>query len=215
MGNIVETVAEDAAKGAVSAVGGGSFLPWIIIAALVALIGSAGGGFYKGWTMRGTQDDAKFALAQQKAEHEWQGRIDAANARGDQIAADLEKEKANVKTVTVTVVKYIPKVTTVYKDKPNAPAIPIPHGVYTWGFVRLLNDALDPTVKHDVSQAAGVPAGEAASADIVRAPIDTPDVLGNAVENAGKYADCRAQLNALIDWHEKNPTEYSGAVQKQ
>ena len=29
------------------------------------------------------------------------------------------------------------------------------------------------------------------------------DVLGNAVENMAQYKECRDQLNALIDWHEK------------
>lgn len=199
MSGVVDAV-EDVAKVAGGSAGG-SFLPWVILAVVLAIGGAGAFGYYKGDSTRGKLDAAQYAAAQKKADDAWKAKIDAANKVGDKLAEDLEAEKANVKTVTLTVVKEIPKVTTVYKETANAPSIAVPHGIYTWGFVRLLDDALDPTVKHDVSAAAGVPAGSAAEADLVRASIDTPDVLSNAVENAGQYADCRNQLNALIDWH--------------
>jgi hypothetical protein len=187
--------------------GGGSFLPWALLGVVLA-IGAAGAfGYYEGDSTRGARDAATYAAAQKKADDAWQGKIDVANSRGNKLAADLELEKANVKTVTVTVVKEIPKVTTVYKETAGAPSIAIPDAIYTWGFVRLWDDALDPTVKHDVSGAAGVPAGSAAEADLVRSTVSTQDVLGNSVQNSGQYADCRNQLNALIDWHVQNPTE--------
>jgi hypothetical protein len=191
-----------------------SFFPYGLLAALIAAIGLAGGGYYEGWSLRGDRDSAQYLLAQKKADDAWQGKVDAANARGDKLASALEGEKANVKTVTLTVVKEIPKVTTVYKERPDGPSIPLAN-VFTWGFVRLWDDASDPTVKHDVSAAAGVPASAAAEADLVRSSVSTADVLGNHAENAGQYADCRNQLNALIDWHDQNPTETSGAVQAQ
>ena len=205
MSEVVSAV-EDVAKVAGGSAGG-SFLPWALLAVVVA-IGAAGAfGFYKGDAMRAAQDSAKYAAAQKRADDAWQAKVDTQRARGDKIAADLETEKANVKTVTVTVVKEVPKVTTVYKEKAGAPSIPIPAAVYTWGFVRLWDDALDPSVKHDVSAAAGVPASAAADADLVKSSVSTADVLGNEAQNAGQYADCRNQLNALIDWHEQNPTE--------
>ncbi|MEX3764444.1 hypothetical protein [Paraburkholderia phenoliruptrix] len=196
---------EDVAKVAGGSAGG-SFIPWALLAVVVA-IGAAGAfGFYKGDAMRAAQDSAKYAAAQKKADDAWQAKVDAQRARGDKIAADLETEKANVKTVTLTVVKEVPKVTTVYKEKAGAPSIAL-NNIFTWGFVRLYDDALDPSVKHDVSAAAGVPAGSAAEADLVRSGVSTADVLTNHAENAGQYADCRNSLNALIDWHEQNPTE--------
>lgn len=211
MSEVVSAV-EDVAKVAGGSAGG-SFLPWALLAAVIA-IGAAGSfGFYKGDRMRAAEDSAQYAAAQRKADAVWQGKVDAANARGDKIAADLEVEKANVKTVTLTVVKEIPKVTTVYKEKAGAPSIAIPDAVFTWGFVRLWNDALDPSVKHDVSKSAGVTADTAGDADLVRSPVATADVLANEAQNAGQYADCRNQLNALIDWHAQNPTETSGAVE--
>ncbi len=34
-------------------------------------------------------------------------------------------------------------------------------------------------------------------------PATDREVLSNAVENMAQYKECRDQLNALIDWHEK------------
>lgn len=42
------------------------------------------------------------------------------------------------------------------------------------------------------------------SAGTSKAPSATDTaVLGNAIDNFEQYAECRRQLNALIDWHEK------------
>jgi hypothetical protein len=205
-------VVEDVAKVAVGAAGGGSFLPWAILGVVLAIGAAGAGGYYEGDTTRGKLDAAQYAKAQLAADNAWQAKLTAANKVGDKLATDLEAEKANVKTVTLTVVQQVPKVTTVYKEKAGAPSISIPDSIYTWGFVRLYDDALDPTVKHDVSAAAGVPASSAAEADLVRSTVSTADVLDNHAENAGQYADCRNQLNALIDWHTNNPTEAAGPV---
>ncbi|HEX7906743.1 MAG TPA: hypothetical protein VF534_01440 [Paraburkholderia sp.] len=205
MSGVVDAV-EDVAKVAGGSAGG-SFLPWVILAVVLAIGGAGAFGYYKGDSTRGKLDAATYAAAQKKADDAWQKKLDAAHQVGDKLASDLEVAKANVKTVTLTVVQEVPKVTTIYKEKAGAPSIAIPDAIYTWGFVRLYNDALDPTVKHDVSAAAGVPAGAAAEADLVRSSIGTADILDNHAENAGQYADCRNQLNALIDWHEQNPTE--------
>jgi hypothetical protein len=199
MSGVVDAV-EDVAKVAGGSAGG-SFLPWVILAVVLCIGGAGAFGYYKGDSTRGNLDAATYASAQKKADDAWQVKLDAANKVGDKLASDLEVAKANVNTVTVTVVKEVPKVTTIYKEKAGAPSIAIPDAIYTWGFVRLYNDALDPTVKHDVSAAAGVPASEAGEADLVRSSIGTADILDNHAENAGQYADCRNQLNALIDWH--------------
>jgi hypothetical protein len=177
--------------------------------AFLVLLAALAWCYHDGSVTRGKSDAATYAAAQKKADDAWQAKLNAAQGKGAQLAAELAKEQANVKTVTVTLVKEIPKVTTIYKEKPGAPTQALPSAIYTWGFVRVWDDASDPTVKHDVSKSAGVAPGAAAEADLVRSSVDTAGVLANHIGNAGQYADCRSQLNALIDWHVQNPTEKS------
>lgn len=168
--------------------------PYVIISALCILIATGAGGFGFGWAVRGDHDDA-IAL---KVKKEHDEKVEAERKRGDGLAVELDEEKRNIKTVTVEVVKEIPKVTTVYKESPNAPIQPIPDPVYTYGFVRLWDSALSTGVLATTGDAAD----QARGADIVRAPFKQADILENHAVNASKYAECRAQLNKLIDWHE-------------
>ncbi|ATI15733.1 DNA-packaging protein [Bordetella phage vB_BbrM_PHB04] len=189
------TVVSDAAGAAAKAVAR-PFLPWLILAGVLLVAALTGGAFYKGWDMRGDREAANQLKAQQKL----QAEIDAQRARGDKLAADLELEKRNIKTVTVEVIKEVPKVTKVYVEKPGEPPKAIPPAVYTNGFVRVWDRALRP----DLPAAAGEPAGPSGGADLARAPVDSPDILNNHAVNASQYAECRAQLNALItDWESR------------
>jgi hypothetical protein len=163
------------------------------------------GGYHKGYDVREASD----AKLQQQADTAWQTKLDAANANGAELAAKLATASANVRTVTQTVIKEVPKVTTVYKEKPGAPVQAIPVAVITWGFVRLWNDASDPTVKHAVPASVAGSSETAADADLVKSGVTVGDILDNHAANAGQYADCRNQLNALIDFEEKNPTTKS------
>lgn len=51
----------------------------------------------------------------------------------------------------------------------------------------------------------GLPQATAGTAETTSRPDPATDreVLSNAVENMAQYKECRDQLNALIDWHEK------------
>ena len=51
----------------------------------------------------------------------------------------------------------------------------------------------------------GLPQTATGTAEAASKPDTATDreVLGNAVENMAQYKECRDQLNALIDWHEK------------
>lgn len=166
--------------------------PYIIIAILVAFIGTGAGGFAFGWSTRGDHDDA-IMLDAKKAQDK---QLEDERKRADVLATDLETEKRNIKTVTVEVVKEIPKVTTVYVEKPNEAPRQIPPAVVVWGAVRLFDRALRPDLPDGASEFAYPPGGT----DITRAPVDIPDILGVHAINASKYADCRAQLNKLIDF---------------
>lgn len=172
--------------------------PYSIIAGLLVSIGLAAGGYAAGWSQRGDHEAAIALKAKIAADVE----LEKERKRGDALATDLEIEKRNIKTVTVEVIKEIPKVTTVYVEVPGeAPKI-IPPAIVTFGAVRLYNIALRPDLPKAASEFAYPPG----ATDITRAKVDTPDILAVHAINASKYAECRSQLNKLIDWHEgKSP----------
>lgn len=166
--------------------------PYAIIGALALALGLAGGGYYQGWEKRGDHEAAitlKAKLATDKL-------LAAEAARADRLAGELAAEQRNIKTVTIEVVKEIPTVTTVYIEKAGDAPIPIPRSVITFGAVRLYNRALRP----DLPAGAGEFAYPPGATDLARARVDTPDILAVHALNAGKYADCRSQLNKLIDF---------------
>ena len=178
------------------------FNPYAIIGALLLAIGLAGGGYYEGWTHRGDREAAvQLELLKQK-----DIAIEVERGRADGLAADLEKEKQNIKTVTIVKIKEVPSVTTIYKESPDAPTQVIPDPVFTVGFMRVWNGAYGTIL---MPAGAGKPADAPGDADLVRAKIGSADILSNHIENAGKHADCYAQLNKLIDFElgrQKPPT---------
>lgn len=177
--------------------------PYAIIAALVASIVISAGSYYAGWSQRGDHE-AAIAL---KAKLVADANLKKAQDRADVLAVDLEAEKRNIKTVTIEVIKEIPKYTNVYiergQDVTIEPPKPIVPAVYTFGAVRLFNRALRPDLPASASEFA-YPAGVT---DITRADIDTKDILAVHAINAGRYAECRTQLNKLIDFELGKPAQ--------
>ena len=166
--------------------------PWGILGAVLLAIGLAGGGYYEGWSQRGDHEAALQLVAERAAADD----LKKERERGDALAVQLDIERGAIHEATITQIKEIPAVTTTYQEAPDAPVQNIPPAVYTVGFVRLWNDSLYTSLPKPTGQ----PFGAAESTDTLRAKIDSPDVLANAVENFGKYAACRAQLNKLIDF---------------
>ena len=166
--------------------------PYAIIGAILVAIALAGGGYYQGWEKRGDHE-AAIAL---KAERAAAVKLAAEVKRADDLAGKLAVEKGTIHEVIVEVVKEIPKVTTVYVEVPGEIAKPIPPAVITFGAVRLFDRALRPDLPASAREFA-YPAG---ATDATRSPADTPDVLNVHTVNAGRYAECRAQLNKLIDF---------------
>lgn len=191
--------------------------PYAIIGALLLAIGLAGGGYYEGWSQRGDHETAVAAKAKEKADAEKLAAVEKAakaredelkaamskaedeRKRGDLLAMDLEESKRRVRTVTVEVIKEVPTVTTVYKEAPDAPAKAIPDAIFTVGFVRLYDRALAGEL---LPEATSKLADEAGGADLLRSGLTQAQLLNNHADNAGKAAECRKQLNKLIDWHE-------------
>lgn len=164
----------------------------LIIVALVSAIALSAGSYYAGWEMRGDHDAAIALKAKLAAEK----LLKIEQVKVDKISTELELEKRNIKTVTIEVIKEIPKYTTVYIEKAGDEPKPIPPAIYTLGTLRMYNRALRPDLPISASEFA-YPAG---GTDITKAEIDTKDILEVHAENAGKYAECRSQLNKLIDY---------------
>lgn len=165
----------------------------VVCAVLSALAGYA--GYRHGWDYRGAVE----AEAAAKAEREHKKLLDAERIRGDGLALALDREKQNIKETVIERIKEVPKVTVKYVEVAGEVPKIIPPAIYTVGFVRVWNDSL---YANGVSKASGEPSDSSDRADQVRAAIDSPDILQNHIINAGKYAECRSQLNRLIDWHE-------------
>lgn len=166
---------------------------WTILGAIAIAISLLAGSYYQGWRARGDREAAKQLQAQLKAAAE----LEKERARGDRLAYDLELEKQNIKTVTVEVIKEVPKVTKVYVEAESDEHKPIPPAVITWGAVRLFDRALQASDFASSSLNADASSGS----DLARSPADIADILEVHSINAWQYAECRAQLNALIDWH--------------
>lgn len=150
--------------------------------------------------------------AAELASTQWraQERIDAAEQRaaeyyhaalswGLKVAEALEARKARKEVVYRTLVERVPYV--VPQDSGNW---------YSAGFVGVWNAALSG--EDPVPGAAGESAQAAAAARAAGAPSATSDdaILRNHIENARRFAECRDQLNALIDWWEGRPD--AGAI---
>lgn len=177
--------------------------PYAIIGALLLAISLAGGGYYQGWERRGDHE-AAIALRVERAAAK---KLADETARADGLAAQLSVEKGIIHERIVEVIKEVPKFTTIYVESPGETPKAIPSAVIVWGAVRLYNNALRPELRPGASELA-YPAG---ATEITRAPVDTPDILNVHVENAGKYAECRAQLNKLIDFEKGRAVPASGA----
>lgn len=169
------------------------FNPYAIIGAILMAIALAWGGYEAGWEKRGDHE-AAIALEAKKAADKLLAKE---KLRGDGLVGELAKEKRNIKIVTIDVIREIPKVTTVYVEVPGETPKAIPPAVITWGAVGLYNRALRPDLPDTASEFSYPPG----ATSITRAQVDTPDILAVHSENAGKWAECRADLNKLIDWH--------------
>jgi hypothetical protein len=150
------------------------------------IIASFIGGYHLSdlrWTAKENRIAAETALHLQKAE-----------AQNATLQAKLDAALNNVKTVTVTVTKRIPYVVNHYIEKPGQPVKERPVYYFTWGSVRLWNDALGLSVP-------GTPAG-ASDTDpeaLTLSPVSLEDAFRNHAENA---SICRQAIIGYNGWQE-------------
>ncbi|OIN43349.1 hypothetical protein [Pseudomonas costantinii] len=132
--------------------------------------------------------------------------LQAEQARRQVLAAELAETKASHRRNTEKLQGEIARVTTLYrrtlKDEPEA----LPVGVFTTGFVRVWNEALNPAAVavSATSQSTGRAAdslGSTGVADQLDSGVTQADILKNHVRNSEGYASCRVQLKSLIEWY--------------
>lgn len=176
-------------------------------------------GYDEGLARGRAEGKADVAQQAEKYAQEKQGIADAAvaaankavaefraeQARGQKLDALLAETKDSYRRTTDKLQGEIDRVTTLYrrslKDKPEAR----PAGVFTTGFVRVWNEALNPAaVVPAPSQSPGRtadPLGPTGAADQLDSGVTQADILKNHVRNSEGYASCRVQLKSLIEWY--------------
>ncbi|NMY85876.1 DNA-packaging protein [Pseudomonas proteolytica] len=129
----------------------------------------------------------------------------AEKARGRALETELAETKASYRRTTDKLQGEIARVTTLYRRSLKAEPEALPVGVFTTGFVRVWNEALNPvTAVPATSQPPGGTAdssGTAGAADQLDSRVSQPDILKNHVRNSEGYASCRVQLKSLIEWY--------------
>ena len=149
-----------------------------LAAKIVMLLVTLAVVFSAGWTVRGWKaaDDENEILSQQMEAMQAYERISR------EFVIAFNEKRTTVRTVYRTITKEVENVTTgrLCFD-PSA--------------VRLWNRALDG-VSADPSGVTETSSGADTSG------ASDKEVLGNAIANFEQYEDCRAQLNAIIDWSE-------------
>lgn len=151
------------------------------------------GAFVAGVKVESDHRDAQLVVVEQA----YIATYKIAVARGNGLAAELEKKKTRIVTNTVTIIQEVPSVTTVYVPTPGAEAVALPPTVFTVGFNRLWNSALDGD-----SASTGGAVGSPGDADLAPSGLTQAEVLTNHTLNSARWTVCRAQLNALIDYEE-------------
>ena len=151
--------------------------PWAIIAIVIGLAASHGAAYYKGYQSR----DAKAKIELLK---ETQAKVEAMEAY-DLISREFVKAYHEKQIETKVIYRTI---------KERVSHETSGRVCFDDGAGRLWNDALKGVL----------PEAATGIAEKTSGTYTDEEVLTNAVQNFEQYNECRTQLNALIDWHEKH-----------
>lgn len=174
---------------------------WRVIAAAVAAVFV----FVMGWTVRGWIADAAMSETLLSFEKERVERIEAANraiAAAEQHGRDVTVKYESTKRDLLNVSQKLKTEVLHAHNQAIKSAVPVCNLAPEW--VRIYDDALRPT--SDSSASAGVAsdpsagAGNPETGNGASPPVSEWDVLWVHTENASRWAACRSQLNALIDF---------------
>lgn len=150
--------------------------PYLYLGLALALVATHGYAYFKGYK-RAEDAQAALIVEQWKKEQELQQAYDHASR---ELVKAYQTKQAESKIVYRTIREIVNEKST---------------GAVCLGDVtaRLWDDALIGNLPDTTTGTAETSTGTYTDAE----------VLNNAVENFEQYKDCRDQLNALIDWHEK------------
>ncbi|UXC35144.1 hypothetical protein [Cupriavidus gilardii] len=133
--------------------------------------------------------------------------------RGNRLSAALLKAESQIDDLTEQLSKRVERVTTVYREAPGAALQPLPHCIFTRGWLRDYNAAIGAPVP-PTGQASGPPveapgAGQASAAEdeLLPADIGPADILSHHIEYGGRCRQLEEQLNRLIDYEEGHDAE--------
>lgn len=181
----------------------GAIGKWVLLIVVVLgiFVAPSCAAYRLGWQARDAQ--ARDA-AHERAEGDLKALIEIMdiNARA---AGDYVLRRASSRARIESLRPEVPRVTSTYKPTPAEPAQPLPRCVFTRGFVRVWDAALQagtstPAAAGSTAVEAAAPAGAADPADLLDAGIDQADVLDNHVDNADVTAAIRDQCEALRLW---------------
>lgn len=149
------------------------------------------------------QERLEVAEESRRQADEFAQALHAQTKRGDDLVYQLATTKQELRRTTDKLNGEIQRVTTLYRRSLDAPPEPLPAAVFTTGFVRVWNEALNPAAMRAGEPASGAaaPAGRAGAADDLDSRITPADLLTNQVRNSEKHATCRAQLTRLIEYY--------------
>lgn len=155
---------------------------------------------------------AELNASRADAERDARARLQAEQRRANVLAESLIATEAQLAEAQHQLKRRIKRVTTVYRPAPDAPPQPVPAPVFTWGFVRLLNDAIGagagdlPAAGATAGAAQAPGATEAAHAglldDLAPSGVTPEDLLAHLVDYAARCRAIEAQLSQLISYHE-------------
>jgi hypothetical protein len=162
----------------------------------------AGGSAYLGYRYKANAD----LVVQQQAELAHVAEMAKLQNMGQQVQAKFESHESQAHAAEATIIQEVPHVTKFYRPAPGAAPQPLPRAVFTNGFVRVWNDALDPGLPADPAPAAGAPAAHD-PAGALDSGVTEADVLRNHALNAAECDTLRNQLNSIADWDAQLPKQ--------
>ena len=154
--------------------------------------------------------DAQAVEDQLKSQQQVQEEYQSAVEHGTDLSAELILAQQQLEATAQQAKRSIARVITVYKPTPGSAVQPIPHCVFTLGWVRRYNAALGLDVPASgagaTASGAGGIAGQAATASaadagLLESGVTPADILAHT-EDYGAY--CRGlsdQVDKLVDFH--------------
>ena len=167
--------------------------------AMLVVIVVASAGYLHGWQVRDKQarlDVATSAVANLQ-------QLLTLNDYSSRVAGDyvLRRGAADIRFIALR--SEVPHVVSFFVPLPGAAQEPLPRCVFTAGFERVWNAALEadadlPAADDRFGAPAGSAAAQTAEADLYDSGLSQADILGNHVDNAAIDALVRLQCSGLL-----------------